>query len=44
MACEEYLPGVYAKYNNNGGWLSEDARNTPRPGTQRQMLVKRAGG
>jgi hypothetical protein len=29
MACEEYLPGVYAKYNNNGGWLSEDARNTP---------------
>eukprot|EP00667_Euglena_gracilis_P006074 EG_transcript_6123 len=29
MACEEYLPGVYAKYNNNGGWTADDERNTP---------------
>lgn len=29
MTCEEYLPGVYAKYNNNGGWRSDDDRNTP---------------
>lgn len=44
MACEEYLPGVYAKYNNNGGWLSEDARNTPRPGAQGPVGTEWDGG
>eukprot|EP00670_Eutreptiella_braarudii_P000169 CAMPEP_0174301330 /NCGR_PEP_ID=MMETSP0809-20121228/58988_1 /TAXON_ID=73025 ORGANISM="Eutreptiella gymnastica-like, Strain CCMP1594" /NCGR_SAMPLE_ID=MMETSP0809 /ASSEMBLY_ACC=CAM_ASM_000658 /LENGTH=422 /DNA_ID=CAMNT_0015407069 /DNA_START=23 /DNA_END=1291 /DNA_ORIENTATION=+ len=29
MACEEYLPGEYSKYNNNGGWKNDDDRNTP---------------
>jgi len=28
MACEEWMPGRFKKYNNNGGWRDLD-RNTP---------------
>ena len=29
MSCEPRLPGVFRKFNNNAGYVSEDARSTP---------------